>query len=64
MLFGSRLFSGRNKRIDILVGVNYYYLCIGSDIEIGGGNQPLAISSILVEFYVVVMKLKEMFTQI
>ena len=35
-----------NKRIDILVGVDYYYSCIGSEIKRGSENQPLAISSI------------------
>ena len=35
-----------NKRIDILVRVDYYYSCIGSEIKRGSGNQPLAISSI------------------
>ena len=35
-----------NKRIDILVGVDYYYSCFGSEIKRGSGKQPLAISSI------------------
>ena len=34
-----------NKRI--LVDVNYYYSCIGSEIKRGSENQPLDISSIL-----------------
>ena len=34
-----------NKRIDILVGVDYYYSCIGSEIKRGSENQPPAISS-------------------
>ena len=34
-----------NKRTDILVGVDYYYSCVGSEIKRGSGNQPLAISS-------------------
>ena len=41
-----------NKRIDILVGVDYYYYysCIGSEIKRGSENQPPAISSFLVGF--------------
>ena len=37
---------GGNKRINVLVGVDYYYSCTGSEIKRGSGNQPLAISSI------------------
>ena len=39
-------FPDGNKRIDVLVGVDYYYSCIGSEIKRDSGNQPLAISSI------------------
>ena len=54
----------RDKRIDILVGADYYCSCIGGEIKRGSGNQPLAIVLFLVGFYAVVMKLKEMFTLI
>ena len=35
-----------NKRIDILVGVDYYYSCIGSEIKGVSENQPLVINYI------------------
>ena len=36
----------RNKRINILVGIDYYHSCINSEIKRGSENQPLAISAI------------------
>ena len=46
-----------NKCIQILVGVDYCYSCIGSEIKRVSGNQFLAISSVFaIGFYASVMK--------